>query len=132
MIMKLERHHLVVAAVLTIFVGMTNGDGSSLRREALDDGFVVPELGQIQPAASPRPFEVAGVDASPTPQTGAEEWPFVMTTLEASEFFLIEAASGIHTTMLWKDWPDLMKFRSELDPEILLLNALHTDEMINE
>jgi hypothetical protein len=96
--MKLERHHLVVAPVLTIFVGMTNGDGTSLEREAPDDGFVVPKLGQIQPAASPRPFEVAGVDASPTPQTGAEEWPFVMTMLEASEFFLIEAASSIYTT----------------------------------
>lgn len=92
--MKLERHHLVVAAVLTIFIGMACGGGPSSEREAPDDGLVVPESGQIQPTALPRPFEVAGVDPSPTPQAGAGEWPFVMTAPEGSEFFPIEAASA--------------------------------------
>ena len=95
MILKLERHHLVVAAVLTIFIGMACGGGSSSEREASDDGLVGPESGQIQPTALPRPFEVAGVDPSPTPQAGAGEWPFVMTAPEGSEFFPIgKDASG--------------------------------------
>ena len=65
--MKIERHHLVVAAVLTIFIGMACGGGSSSEREAQDEGLVVPESGQIQPTTLPRPFEVAGGDPSPTP-----------------------------------------------------------------
>ena len=98
--MKLERHHPVVGAVLTIFIGMACGAGPSSKREAPDDRLVVPESGKIQPTALPNPFEVAGVDPSPTPHVGAGERPFVMTAPEGSELFPIEATSGIYTTML--------------------------------
>ena len=79
--MKLERHHLVVAAVLTIFVGMKSGGWFSSEWEASNNGLVVPESGQ-EPGSTP--IEPESRNGSVTPCTLVPMFPTHRERLQVS------------------------------------------------